>query len=192
MNLYIKKLGWLLTLVASQAMAQPVLSKITVPLGGNSWVTVKAPNGQEEVTDNGWVNWENPGAVWSTYISIPKAGTLNLAALINVPSGTSQLKWTINGVSKVVSVTGNKDKEYAIGTWTISQPGYLKIDAQGTGKTGPWFATIRELRLGGTATQGSIAFVKNNQDNYFYWGRRGPSVHINYNTDEIDDEFEWF
>ena len=171
---------------------QPAPGKIIVPLGGNSWVTVIPKDGDEEVTDMGWENWEHSEAVWSTYLSVQKTGILKIAALLNVPSGVSKIKWTINGVSKTVTAKGSASKELEIGQWTITKPGYIKIDAQGISKTGDLFATVSELRLTGTATAGQTAFVKNNEDNYFHWGRRGPSVHINYDISGVGDDIEWF
>ena len=176
----------------SKTFGQPTTGKIIVPLGGNSWVTVLPKNGEEVVTDKGWENWEHPEAVWSTYISVQKTGILKIDALLNVPAGVTKMKWTINGVSKTVTAKGSDSKEYEIGQWNITLPGYIKIDAQGISKTGDIFATVSELRLTGTATAGQTAFVKNNEDNYFHWGRRGPSVHINYDISEISDDIEWF
>lgn len=182
----------LIVFSSSKSFAQLTIPKIIVPLGGNSWVTVKANNGEEEVTDMGWENWEHADAVWSIYISVQKTGVLKIAALLNVPSGVSKIKWTINGVSKIVTAKGSASKELEIGQWNISKPGYIKIDAQGISKTGDLFATVSELRLTGTATAGQTAFVKNNDDNYFHWGRRGPSVHINYDISGVNDDIEWF
>ncbi len=176
----------------SATFGQPAPGKIIVPLGGNSWVTVKPKNGEEIVTDKGWENWEHAEAVWSTYISVPKTGILKIAALLNVPAGETKLKWTINGVSNTVMAKGKASKEYEIGQWDITQPGYVKIDAQGISKTGILYANVGELRLTGTATTGQTVFVMNNDGNYFYWGRRGPSVHINYDISGIGDDIEWF
>lgn len=166
--------------------------KILIPLGGNSWVSVKDKSDSEKVTDRGWENWQDADAVWSTYISISKPGTLKLAVLLQVPSGVSQLKWTINGISKIITVSGASEKEYAIGEWTISKPGYIKIDAQGISRTGPLFANVSSLEVEGSVADGQVSFVKNNEGNYFYWGRRGPSVHINYDCSAINDDIEWF
>lgn len=171
--------------------AQTVAAKITVPLGGNSWLSVKASDGEEGVTNKGWENWQHPDAVWSTFIKIPRAGKLRVSADIMVPEGESQLKWTINGIGKTIK-TGGAGKVYEIGEWDILQPGYVKIDACGISKTGQVFANINEIQIDGTATEGRIAFVKNNEGNYFYWGRRGPSVHINYDLSEVNDDIEWF
>lgn len=181
-----------LVVVSVAAYAQPVINKMTIPLGGNSWVTGKAANGKEKVTNNGWQNWEHTSAVWSTYIKLQKNGTLKISAVLSVPNGESKLQWTIAGKSKTVTVNGSANKEYEIGEWNITEPGYIKIDAQGLDKTGDIFANVSELHIEGSAVDEQTVFVKNNDDNYFYWGRRGPSVHINYDISSIGDDIEYF
>jgi len=180
------------TLSLQMSWGQADKEKITVPLGGNSWITAKAPNGNEKVTNDGWQNWQHANTIWSTYIKLQKAGTLKIAAVLNIPKGESKLQWTIAGKSKTVIVSGSSGKEYEIGEWDITEPGYVKIDAQGINKTGNLFANISELHIGGTAVDEQTAFVKNNEGNYFYWGRRGPSVHINYDLSEVGDDIEYF
>ena len=190
-SLYYKIVG-LALLICNQTYSQSAPGKIRIPLGGNSWVTAKSKNGDEKVTEKGWKNWQYADAVFSTYIKIQKPGTLKLTAFLHVPGGESTLQWTINGISKTISVGGTVDKEYEIGEWRITQPGYIIITAQGTAKTGNLFANVSDLYMEGTATDGQPAFVKNNEGNYFYWGRRGPSVHINYDLSEVNDDIEWF
>ena len=87
---------------------------------------------------------------------------------------------------------GKENKEHFIGTWNISSPGYVRIDMKGIKKTGALFANVIEMHITGSAIDANTAYVKNNDDNYFYWGRRGPSVHINYDTTETGDDAEWF
>ncbi|MEO7561467.1 MAG: DUF3472 domain-containing protein [Ferruginibacter sp.] len=170
---------------------QLVMNQITVPLGGNCWVTVKAKNGTEAVTVNGLENWKHTDAVWSTYIKVNKSGTLKINAAINVPQGQSIIKFSIDNNSKTFTVTAG-NKAYEIGEWNILKAGYVKIDMRGMSKTGDVFGTISELHIGGSAIDEKTAFVKNNDGNYFYWGRRGPSVHINYDLSKIDGDIEWF
>jgi len=171
---------------------QSAMNKITVPLGGNSFVTVKVLNGNEQVTNSGWQNWQHTNVVWSTYIKLDKPGILKVTALLNVPVGTSKLIWTINGKSKSIAVKGTENKQYQIGEWNITEPGYIKIDARGITKTGKVFANVSELYIESNAVDEQTAFVKNNEGNYFYWGRRGPSVHINYDISEVGDDIECF
>jgi hypothetical protein len=179
-------------LICNSTYGQPAPAKITLPLGGNSWVTAKSKNGYEKVTDKGWENWQFADAVFSTYIKVQKPGTLKLSVVLHVQGGESSIQWTINGISKTINVSSTIDKVYEIGEWRITQAGYITITAQGTGRTGNLFADVRELQIEGTASDGITAFVKNNEGNYFYWGRRGPSVHINYDLSEVNEDIEWF
>jgi hypothetical protein len=54
------------------------------------------------------------------------------------------------------------------------------------------FATVSDLVVSGSAADDKAAFVKNNDGNYFYWGRRGPSVHLHYDTSKVTGNIEWF
>lgn len=68
----------------------------------------------------------------------------------------------------------------------------MKIEARGLSRTGPVFAEVSDLQISGSAVDSTTSFVRNNEGNYFYWGRRGPSVHINYDMRPLKDEAEWF
>ncbi|HVT85785.1 MAG TPA: DUF3472 domain-containing protein [Chitinophagaceae bacterium] len=178
--------------MANNFISQPDTAKQVVPLGGNSWVTVKAPGEIEEVTNDGWINWKNPDAVFSTYMKLAKPGTLNVYALLNVPDGKSIVECSINKISKKVTLSGKENQEQFLGTWNISSSGYIKIDIKGIKRSGKIFASVSELHISGSAVDANTAYVKNNDGNYFYWGRRGPSVHINYDTTETGNDAEWF
>ena len=82
-------------------------------------------------------------------------------------------------------------QEYTIGEWEIPQAGYVAIDAQCIRRSGSTFGDLQQLTLSGKTLGGDNVFVKNNTDNYFYWGRRGPSVHLRY-TLPANQNIEWF
>ncbi len=161
-----------------------------VPLGGNSFLTKKAPGGKEEVTNAGWINWQHTSTIFSTYIYLTQPGTLQLSAHTATVNGNSTIACTINGIKKSFS-PNNKEQNF-IGEWKITKPGYIKIDMQGIRKSGNVFAQPDNLFISGTALSDSTAFVKNNEGNYFYWGRRGPSVHLNYDLSAVNGDIEWF
>lgn len=165
--------------------------KLTVPLGGNSWITTQSKTGNEKITANGWQNWTESETVFSTYVYLAKPGNLVLSAIFNVPNGQSQIQVTIEKVTKTIKVSssGNETK---IGEWKVKKAGYVRIDFQGLSKTGAVFANFENLLISGSAVDEKTAFVKNNQDNFFYWGRRGPSVHLNFDTSQISSEIEYF
>ncbi len=77
------------------------------------------------------------------------------------------------------------------GDWMIKDSGYIAFNIKGISKTGERFADVSTLKLSGNAIDQKIAFVKNNEGNFFHWGSRGPSVHLNYASPENTD-IEWF
>jgi len=72
--------------------------------------------------------------------------------------------------------------QYVISTFDIRDTGYQTLKLSGP--------AVQSITLKGPAIQGA-AYVPNDEGNYFYWGRRGPSVHLNYSLPE-DIRAEWF
>lgn len=175
-------------LFLTQGFSQSTL-EISLPTGGNSWVSPE--NREEKITATGWESWKNNDAVFTTYAKVFKTGTLRVKALIEVPEGKSRLQCTIAGKSKQINVTGFQ-KEYLIGEWKITDTGYIAIEMKGISKTGAIFAKLSDFKLSGSSINEQTAFVKNNEDNYFYWGRRGPSVHLSYDITHAGNEIEYF
>lgn len=149
-------------------------NKIIVPVGGNSWTI----NGGK-VTNNGLTQWESSATIFKTYIYLSQSGSLNLSLNMN-PGGKNILKLTIQGVSKLVTVEGSLEKEFYVGKWEHVNKSYVMIELQGVSKSAASFGTVTSFGISGTSINNETAFVKDNIDNYFYWGRRGPSVHLKY------------
>ena len=149
-------------------------NKIIVPVGGNSWTI----NGAK-ITNQGLINWSSTSTKVKTYIYLPQTGTLNLSINMN-PGGKNILKITVQNISKEVMVEGSEEKEFYIGKWEHVQPGYVMIELQGVSRSADNFGTVSSFGITGTSINNETAYVKDNTDNYFYWGRRGPSVHLKY------------
>lgn len=188
-----KKTGYLLfvyLLFAATTIAQTA-QVLEVPTGGNSWVHDGSASG-EQLSVNGWQNWTHSDAIWSTYIKVLKPGTLKLSILLSVPNGKSQLAFTIGSTTKKTDVQGADEKLYPVGTFYITKPGYIKIDAKGISKTDDVFANVKSFKIEGTAIDSNTAFVKDNKGNMFYWGHRGPSIHMQYDVPSTVSNVEWF
>ena len=149
-------------------------NKIIVPVGGNSWTI----NGAK-ITNQGLINWSSTSTKVKTYIYLPQTGTLNLSINMN-PGGKNILKITIQNISKEVMVEGSEEKEFYVGNWEHVQPGYVMIELQGVSRSADNFGTVTSFGISGTTINDETAYVKDSTDNYFYWGRRGPSVHLKY------------
>lgn len=172
--------------------AQAGADALTLPLGGNSFVTYQPAGSKAAVTDSGWVNWQDARTVFSSYIKVNQPGSLQLSAQLRVPSGETVIRTTIAGTTHEVKVSGAAMQEVPLGTWNIDVPGYIKIDVQGKSSTGAEIARMLQWRMAGTTVNTQTVYVKNNEGNYFHWGRRGPSVHLGYDISEAGGNVEWF
>ena len=186
MNLKGYYVGFLFFTFCCTSQAIPIIShevnKQTIPLGGNSWVTKGA-----KISENGLENWTQFDQVCSVYFKVALKGTLKLS--LNLSSKNSKITITIAG--KSITIQSNGEPEIMVGEWEIIKTGYVEVQLKGIEKQDPTFGLISSLGVSGSCINTETAFVKNNEGNYFYWGRRGPSVHLNYNTEGLGN-IEWF
>ncbi|NML38842.1 DUF5077 domain-containing protein [Chitinophaga sp. G-6-1-13] len=161
-----------------KASLVPPASSYAVALAGNGFVTTLAAGGAEVITNNGLGSWTNANSITSTYFRLGQTGQLNVAVRMKVPSGSSDIKVTVNGTAFTKTVTGAAYTAFTIGTVNITSAGYVKVELQGVSKTGSYFGDVSHIVISGSATTSNVVYA-NDSTNY-YWSRRGPSVHLNY------------
>ncbi len=186
MNLKVYYVGFLFFIFCCTSQAIPVIShdvnKQIIPLGGNAWVTKGG-----KISESGLENWTNSDQVCKVYFKVSANGKLKLS--LNLSSKNSKITITIAG--KSITIQSNGESEIMVGEWEILKAGYIEVQLKGIEKQDPTFGIISSLGVSGSCINAETAYVKNNEGNYFYWGRRGPSVHLNYNT-EVLGNIEWF
>ena len=154
---------------------------IRVPLAGNTFGSLKNKN---NITDSGIRNWTDIHQTFTTYVRVSKTGNVKVWLHANAPAGKSKIELSIGNHSREIDLTGTAVKNYYTGEWTIRDTGYIAFQIKGISKTGTEFAGIDSLELAGTPFSGKTNFVPDNKGNFYYWGRRGPSVHLNYSVPE--------
>ncbi|WP_163628817.1 DUF3472 domain-containing protein [Paludibacter sp. 221] len=156
---------------------------IPISIPGNTYVTagsgvMLATNPDSE---SGISQWSKTDQRISMYFRVSKPGQLNLGFIGNIASGSSEIKVTVNGKEFLVKLNGASTKFYPIGQMEMEKAGYVRVDFQGVSTTSSYFGQISKLRIGGEATTGTNTYIKDDQvSEWSYWGRRGPSVHMNY------------
>ncbi|WPU96085.1 DUF3472 domain-containing protein [Mucilaginibacter sabulilitoris] len=180
----------LLLQLSSHATVIPADSVITVPLGGNAWVS----NGAKARIDSaGLVNWSGAADVISVYVRAESEGSLNIDLKLFVPDGSAKIKVTAGETVLTKTISNHKPAIINFGKAIIKATGYVQIKLQGLQKSGKVYANVSDLLLSGSALAKGAVYVKDNHGNYFHWGRRGPSVHLNYRLPvETQDNVEWF
>jgi len=165
-------------------------STISVPLGGNGWVS---KNAKAKITDKGLANWVDGKDTVSIYVRPEAAGSLTIALKLLVPDGSSKIIVILDKTVLTKTIANHDTAVVDFGRVLIKSSGYMQIKLIGVSKTGKEFAVVPALILSGPALAKGAAYVKNNQGNYYYWGHRGPSVHLNYKLpDEVKSTAEWF
>ncbi|MDE5422148.1 DUF3472 domain-containing protein [Ancylomarina sp. DW003] len=161
---------------------------INVPIKGNTWVVNNLSLSKSMITDQGLKNWKNDSSLIRTYVRLNGTGSLSVGLKAKLKSGSSTLKVTVGDESKEVNISGASLKLIPVGRFNIKKKGYVKIDLKGLSKSGSGFAEISDIVIGGKIVETGYDFVKDD----FYWGRRGPSVHLSYKIPEGVGNVRWF
>jgi hypothetical protein len=163
-------------------------SAISIPARGNSWITDSILKNKKMVSDSGIKNWIDPAAVIDTYFRTEETGSINIAIRTRVSSGKSKIECTFGEITKQVTLSNRSFDTVSIGTFNIAKEGYQVLKLKGLTKSGTTYAEISDILISGKAAEGKVYFVKED----FYFGRRGPSVHLRYNIPEKAKNIVWF
>lgn len=165
----------------------PDTNRIQLPVGGNSWIL----HGKtEQLDEKGLQQWKSPDAILQSYIRFAETGSVHMFLRASA-KGKSTIKVSIGGRSKKIQL-GDSKNLYDLGNWEVSKVGYIQVSAQGLSRSADEFGTPEAwIFEGKPANEKTAAYVKNSKDNFYYWGRRGPSVHLNYPV-PTEENIEWF
>lgn len=177
-------------IVLAQGSGIPALGQ-TLPIDGNTWQISGKSERNGSVTKAGIQGWNDSEASFKSFFRITNPGTLKLWINAEVPEGTSSLEVSIAGNARQVKLSNQKLQDVYLGEWNLSDTGYVAIILKGLNKTGESFANISGYKMAGSAINEGTRFVKNDEGNFFYWGRRGPSVHLGYQIPKEMDA-KWY
>ncbi|MDD2600611.1 MAG: DUF3472 domain-containing protein [Kiritimatiellae bacterium] len=153
------------------AQAQAAVTNL-VPVAGNSWVVNSIPGSNDAVSHNSGLKWENSGSIIRTWFKTSKPGELKLAVKMRVVQGASKIRFTFRGKSSEVTLSNTETAIIPLGTVKDAPAGYQYLEMQGIEKQGASFAEVSDIMV---VSDDPIDYIRDE----FYWGRRGPSVHLN-------------
>lgn len=181
----------MLVLLYASVYGQDSKTQISLPLGGNAFSSLHLEE-SNTLTDNGIENWTNPKEYFTVYFKVSKPGSVQISINEAIEiQGKSVLEFGINNVFKKIKFNETQKTPIAMGEWEIKDTGYVALTIKGISKTKTNFPSISKMTINGSAILGKTAFVPNNEGNFFHWGRRGPSVHLNYQVPEKINA-EWY
>ncbi len=159
----------------------------TIPAGGNSWI-VNDLGKNDNVSNDGVHNWVDLTDVIRTFFHTNNTGKIGVGLKIKSPEGTSVIKVTVGGKSIEVEVSNAEYEDIYVGEFEITKTGYNYIDVQGVSKAATYVGDLTNVQVGGPAAN-NISFIEDEAN--FYFGRRGPSVHLGYEIPAGKD-ITWF
>ena len=160
----------------------------TIPLGGNTFIEPKGV-ASDAISENGITTWSSEKSTFNIYFKNEKTRTCALYIALLPGEFSSKIKCTLGEKSQVVQLAKFQKNPVFVGNFVLTA-GYQKLVLEGISKETNNFAAISSLIIL-THEPGEFSFVKDNIDNRFYWGRRGPSVHLSY-TVPMEKNVKWF
>lgn len=155
-------------------------STTAVPLRGNSYAT----QGKVEHKLDRFIITDKD-TVLSAFIHADRAAQVTLSLTALVSEGSSVVKATVNGQTLSATFQAKPSAQtLPLGSVDIAAAGYFRVDLQGV-------AEAIDLVCTSSTPDLKLTYVKDNEANRFYWGRRGPSVHLSYPVPK-DQTTEYF
>jgi hypothetical protein len=174
-----------ITIAAAAVTMQCAAAPIEIPLGGNAYLTTADAASQERVREHGITRWTSSNAVFSAWLRTKDTGSFQLYLKYRTKEN-SVIKVECGGAAFVVNLAAADTIAY-IGAARARDTGYIRVDMRGISRTGAEFAQASSLLVDGIARD-KLNYVHNFS---YYWGRRGPSVHLNYTMPE-NETIEYF
>ncbi|MEM9826924.1 MAG: DUF3472 domain-containing protein [Planctomycetota bacterium] len=183
----------------------------SVPIPGNAFRIFPAPETAPPdalggVGRNG-LRWGDEDAVYAIFFRIDRPAKLNLSLVGTAPA---QANLAQANLAQATSLNIRIGKQSFDVSWPkvsvakqdttirlpdpieVHQAGYVRMeiraksisdqDGEHRGPDPAGFGTLRQCVVSSSTPGLNVDFVRNNDGNMFYWGRRGPSVHMTYQT----------
>jgi hypothetical protein len=151
----------------------------SIPVGGNAYRTAPSSGGSG-LTRSGRLTWSGADEVHSIFFRVDRPAVINLKIKARVPDGKSTLSATVDGKKVVKTLQGSDETNHSFGNFDVGKAGYVRVDLRGLKRQGNTFAEISDLLISSETKSLVIEYVKTSDGGMFYWGRRGPSVHLRY------------
>jgi hypothetical protein len=151
----------------------------TIPVAGNAYRTAPQRAGGA-IRRDGTLDWRDPGDVFSIFFHIDRPAELELALDARGPRGPWPLVVRVGEEVFHLSIAGDEFARCPVGRIQISQPGYVRVDLSSSSGSGNESGEIRDLLVSSRTEGLMLDCVRTNEGNMYYWGRRGPSVHLRF------------
>lgn len=150
----------------------------SVPLAGNAFRSQPEAGGKP-IRAGGGLPLSDAGEVYSVYFHVDRPSGIQLAVVGHAAEEPIQIEARVGDTELAAQLQGSSTSTVPLGEVNITKPGYVRVDLKCLTNQAT-AAVIDALLVSSDVSGMTIDYVRNNEGNMFYWGRRGPSVHLNY------------
>ncbi|KOH44062.1 DUF3472 domain-containing protein [Sunxiuqinia dokdonensis] len=163
-----------------------VHAQVFIPTAGNSWVIDNGFQTTEKIDEGGIRVDSDFTKTFRTFFYAEKTGAIRLGIRGAAAGGDARIKLTMGAREKTIDLTSEASTVLWAGGFIIENPGYQYVDISAVGGEGT--AIVHDIAVMGEPAESDFYFMKDE----FYWGRRGPSVHLRYLVPEDEKEVTYF
>ena len=146
---------------------------------GNSWVINDASKSSEVITKEGITNWQDANDTIRAYFYTEKEASIPFGI---IAKGTSEFKISYNNKTESIKLENSEFDTIYIDNYNSEGKGYNHIDFHGITNNN---IEIKSILIKQPDDNTLVKYIKDD----FYFGRRGPSTHLVYETPT--DDIEW-
>ncbi|TWT76437.1 hypothetical protein CA13_69310 [Planctomycetes bacterium CA13] len=170
-------LATVLTLAFSVTSA--VGNEWSIPVAGNTFRS-KPDSGRLPVKSDGNLRFGNANEAYSVFFHVDRPGNISLAVKGRASQGTIDILALVGDERLTTKMNDDPARLYPLGEINASGPGYVQVKLQCAERESSAVTEIDQVVVRSDVDGMTLDYVKTNQGNMFYWGRRGPSVHLSY------------
>ncbi|KAL4438092.1 hypothetical protein ABPG74_016871 [Tetrahymena malaccensis] len=163
------------------------MTDIQIPFGWNAYQTCSTTScSYSYIQEQGVSYWRDSNIIISLFFYVAVAGAYDISLISDEVQREAELLVSIPSISFNTYARFNAESLYlSLGSIQINSPGYIQVYFKGTNslvnrKAGN-YPKLKSLVLSQVENSNSIYYVRDDFSSHF--GRRGPSVHLNYNLE---------
>lgn len=170
---------YLLSLLSLCLSLSVFAQAVRIPVGGNTWQYGEKPTRKDYLRQHMIQAWDQPDQYFQTFIRFKKTGKIQLALEVQENHQGGKFEVSLGKQKRQITLKAGATTRIKVGAFSIADTGYQAIVIKAKSLLSP-APTIVAYELSGDIKAADLNFVPNNEGNFYYWGRRGPSVHLNY------------
>ena len=178
-------LFWILLILSCSNKEMKQIS-YKIPTYGNAWVQ-NFEHDTKIITKQGIKNWKNTNEIINCFFKNQKFGKVKVGIELRVAQKT-KIRFKIGNVNKTISFNNKEFKNYELFELDLNEIKYNKLNMMALSFDGDFIAEIKNILIYDPRNQIKFTYVKDD----FYWGRRGPSVHLTYKIPPKAKEIKYY